>query len=92
MLPLPMNEYVQENLNAVGFDATFEVMEWNALVTFAFQPVTGDNAEEGRRERHQHQPRHGRSLFGLHAPDEQQLRAAGRRQLGRPEGREARCR
>src|SRR4029078_2217827 len=38
MLPLPMNEYVQENLNAVGFDTTFEVMEWNALVTFSFQP------------------------------------------------------
>ncbi len=42
MLPLPMNEYVQENLNAVGFDCTFEVMEWNALVTFGFQPVTGE--------------------------------------------------
>ena len=42
MLPLPMNEYVQENLNAVGFDTQFEVMEWNALVTFGFQPVTGD--------------------------------------------------
>jgi len=42
MLPLPMNEYVQENLNAVGFDASFEVMEWNALITFAFQPVTGE--------------------------------------------------
>jgi ABC-type transport system substrate-binding protein len=42
MLPLPMNEYVQENLNAVGFDTSFEVMEWNALVTFGFQPVTGD--------------------------------------------------
>jgi ABC-type transport system substrate-binding protein len=42
MLPLPMNEYVQENLNAVGFDCTFEVMEWNALVSFSFQPVTGE--------------------------------------------------
>jgi len=42
MLPLPMNEYIQENLNAVGFDCSFEVMEWNALVTFGFQPVTGD--------------------------------------------------
>jgi peptide/nickel transport system substrate-binding protein len=44
MLPLPMNEYVQENLNAVGFDTQFEVMEWNTLVTFSFQPVTGDAA------------------------------------------------
>ena len=46
MLPLPMNEYVQENLNAVGFDCEFEVMEWNALVTFAFQPATGDAARK----------------------------------------------
>ncbi len=46
MLPLPMNEYVQENLNAVGFDASFEVMEWNALVTFGFQPVTGDASKK----------------------------------------------
>src|SRR5260370_552684 len=44
MLPLPMNEYVQENLNAVGFDASFEVMEWNALGTFSFRPLTGDAA------------------------------------------------
>jgi ABC-type transport system substrate-binding protein len=46
MLPLPMNEYVQENLNAVGFDCSFEVMEWNALVTFSFQPVTGDASKK----------------------------------------------
>ena len=46
MLPLPMNEYVQENLNAVGFDCTFEVMEWNALVTFGFQPVTGEASKK----------------------------------------------
>jgi len=26
MLPLPMNEYVQENLREVGFDVEFEVM------------------------------------------------------------------
>ncbi len=44
MLPLPMNEYVQENLNAVGFDCSFEVMEWNALISFSFQPVTGEAA------------------------------------------------
>ena len=44
MLPLPMNEYVQENLNAVGFDTQFEVMEWNALVNFQFQPATSETA------------------------------------------------
>jgi len=46
MLPLPMNEYVQENLNAVGFDTQFEVMEWNTLVTFSFQAVTGDASQK----------------------------------------------
>ncbi len=45
MLPLPMNEYVQENLRDVGFDVEFEVMEWNALVTFGFKPVTADEAK-----------------------------------------------
>jgi peptide/nickel transport system substrate-binding protein len=46
MQPLPMNEYVQENLNAVGFDASFEVMEWNALLAFSFQPATADGAKK----------------------------------------------
>ncbi|MDP1964650.1 MAG: ABC transporter substrate-binding protein [Reyranella sp.] len=45
MLPLPMNEYVQENLNAVGFDTEFEVMEWNSLISFSFQPATGPDAK-----------------------------------------------
>jgi peptide/nickel transport system substrate-binding protein len=31
MQPLPMNEFIQENLNAVGFDVELEVMEWEAL-------------------------------------------------------------
>lgn len=31
MQPLPMNEFIQENLNAVGFQVEFEVMEWEAL-------------------------------------------------------------
>ena len=32
MLPLPMNEYVQQNLADVGFKLEFEVIEWKALV------------------------------------------------------------
>ena len=32
MLPLPMNEYVQQNLAAVGIEVEFEVVEWNALI------------------------------------------------------------
>lgn len=31
MQPLPMNEFIQENLSAVGFDVEFEVFEWEAL-------------------------------------------------------------
>ncbi|MXQ14465.1 ABC transporter substrate-binding protein [Microvirga makkahensis] len=31
MQPLPMNEFVQENLREVGFDVEIEVMEWEAL-------------------------------------------------------------
>jgi peptide/nickel transport system substrate-binding protein len=31
MQPLPMNEFVQENLKAVGFDVELDVMEWEAL-------------------------------------------------------------
>jgi len=30
MLPLPMNEYIQQNLADVGIDVDFEVVEWNA--------------------------------------------------------------
>ncbi len=32
MLPLPMNEYMQQNLAEVGIDVEFEVTEWNALI------------------------------------------------------------
>nr|WP_226575860.1 ABC transporter substrate-binding protein [Acuticoccus sediminis] len=31
MQPLPMNEFIAENLTAVGFDVEFEVFEWEAL-------------------------------------------------------------
>ena len=42
MQPLAMNEYVQENLKAVGIDLEFEVMEWNALVSYSFKPATAE--------------------------------------------------
>jgi len=31
MQPLPMNEFVQENMNQVGFDFEIEVVDWEAL-------------------------------------------------------------
>ena len=86
MLPLPMNEYVQENLNAVGFDTQFEVMEWNALVTFSFQPVTGEAATKAQVNginisRATVDP-YSAFMRLYHC----ELRAAARRQLGHPEG------
>ena len=32
MLPLQMNEYIQQNLKAVGIDVDYEVVEWQALL------------------------------------------------------------
>ncbi len=32
MLPLPMNEFVQQNLADVGIKVSFEVVEWNQLI------------------------------------------------------------
>ena len=32
MQPLPMNEFVQQNLKQVGIEVDFEVVEWNALL------------------------------------------------------------
>ncbi|WP_249218961.1 ABC transporter substrate-binding protein [Loktanella sp. SALINAS62] len=32
MLPLPMNEYIQQNLAEVWIDVEFEVVEWNTMI------------------------------------------------------------
>ena len=49
MQPLPMNEFVQQNLNDVGFDVSFDVMDWNALIDLmrgtAIGPVARRNAD-----------------------------------------------
>ena len=34
MQPLPMNEFVQQNLAEVGIKVEFEVIEWNTLINF----------------------------------------------------------
>jgi peptide/nickel transport system substrate-binding protein len=41
MQPLPMNEFVQQNLNDVGFDVQFDVMDWNALIGFMRAGASG---------------------------------------------------
>ena len=32
MLPLPMNEYIQQNLAEIGIDIEFEVADWNTVI------------------------------------------------------------
>ncbi len=32
MLPLPMNEFIQQNLAEIGINVEFEVVEWNTLI------------------------------------------------------------
>ncbi len=32
MLPLPMNEYIQQNLAAIGIEVEFMVVEWNQMI------------------------------------------------------------
>ena len=41
MLPLPMNEYVQENLREVGIDVELVPIEWNALTAVLRQGLRG---------------------------------------------------
>lgn len=45
MQPLPMNEYVAENLKAVGFDVDLDVMEWQSLLQVSFKPVTAPDTK-----------------------------------------------
>ena len=33
MQPLPMNELVKSQLEAVGFQVTFDTMDWNSIIT-----------------------------------------------------------
>jgi ABC-type transport system substrate-binding protein len=48
MLPLPMNEFIQENLRAVGIDLELVPVEWNALLQRWFQGFQHpDNANLG---------------------------------------------
>ncbi len=48
MLPLPMNEYIQENLREVGIDLELIPVEWNALLQRWFEGFqTAENANLG---------------------------------------------
>ncbi|HXH13458.1 MAG TPA: ABC transporter substrate-binding protein [Alphaproteobacteria bacterium] len=48
MLPLPMNEFIQESLREVGIDLELVPIEWNALIQRWFQGFQhADNADLG---------------------------------------------
>ncbi|WP_321342997.1 ABC transporter substrate-binding protein [Breoghania sp.] len=46
MLPLPMNEYVQQNLAEVGIDVEFNVVEWNQMINL-WRAGAADTSVEG---------------------------------------------
>ena len=54
MLPLPMNEFLQQNLKECGFDIAFEVVEWGTMLVAFAQPA--DRAAGAGVRRHEHQP------------------------------------
>ncbi|HXH13561.1 MAG TPA: ABC transporter substrate-binding protein [Alphaproteobacteria bacterium] len=47
MLPLPMNEYVQENLREIGIDVELVPIEWNALTAALRKGFVDDQAHLG---------------------------------------------
>ncbi len=39
MLPIPMNEFMQQNFNAVGIDIDFDVVEWGTMLVAVRSPT-----------------------------------------------------
>ena len=44
MLPLPMNEFLQQSMKQCGFDVTFEVVEWGAMLVAFRNPPSGQQS------------------------------------------------
>jgi len=44
MQPLPMNEFLQQNLKECGFDISFEVVEWGTMLVALRYPPTSQQA------------------------------------------------
>ena len=44
MLPLPMNEFLQQNLKECGFDISFEVVEWGTMLVALRNAPTAQQA------------------------------------------------
>ena len=47
MQPLPMNEFVQQNLAEVGIKVDFEVVEWNTLINIWRAGANHDSSRKG---------------------------------------------
>jgi ABC-type transport system substrate-binding protein len=47
MLPLPMNEYVQENLREIGIDVELIPIEWNTLTVWGRKGFVEEHAQTG---------------------------------------------
>jgi peptide/nickel transport system substrate-binding protein len=47
MLPLPMNEYVQENLREIGIDVELVPIEWNTLTVWGRKGFVEEHAQTG---------------------------------------------
>jgi ABC-type transport system substrate-binding protein len=45
MQPLPMNEFIQQSMKQCGFDITFEVVEWGAMLVAYRNHPTGPQAK-----------------------------------------------
>jgi peptide/nickel transport system substrate-binding protein len=45
MQPLPMNEFIQQSMKQCGFDITFEVVEWGAMLVAYRNPPTSPQAK-----------------------------------------------
>jgi len=44
MLPLPMNEFLQQSMKQCGFDVSFEVVEWGAMLVAARNPPSAQQS------------------------------------------------
>ncbi len=60
MLPIPMNEFMQQNFKAVGMDVDFDVVEWGTMLVARAQRYQVPAV--AWRGRDQYQPQFGRSL------------------------------
>ncbi len=88
MQPLPMNELVKSEMEAVGFKVTLDTMDWNALLDIARAGVR----EISQHRRDQHQPTDAGPVQRADPPCVDQAMGSARQQLGplqRPGHRQA---